>query len=63
MTEAGGHLGLGLYLPEGEGQGGQDAQAGDCGAHQVIRDPRVVEITEVAPETFRDYFLLYHLLN
>ena len=63
MSEAGGHLGLGLHLPEGEGQGGQDAQAGDRGAHQVIRDSGVVEITEVAPETLRNYFSFYHLHN
>ena len=51
MSEAGGHPGLGLHLPEGEGQGGQEAQAGDRGGHQVIRDPRVIVITQVAPET------------
>ena len=61
VSEAGGHLGLRLHLPEGEGQVGQDAQAGDRGAHQVIRDPRVVIITEVAPETFHDY--LFTTLN
>ena len=52
MSEAAGHLGLGLHLPEGEGQGGQEAQTRDRGGHQVVSDPGVVIITQVASETF-----------
>ena len=41
-----------LHLSEGEGQGWEEAQASGRGRHQVICDPGVVIITQVAPEKF-----------
>ena len=63
VSLADGHPGLGLHLPEGEGQGGQEAQAGRGGGHQVIRDPGVIIITQVASEMFLIICTLYIMLN
>ena len=60
MPEAG-HLGLGLHLPEGEGEGWEDPQAGDHRPHQVICQIGRVEVTQVAPETHFICFVFFLL--
>ena len=41
----------GLHLPEGEGQGGEEPQTREHSSHQVVSQPGVVKVTQVAPET------------
>ena len=60
MPEAG-HLGLGLHLPEGEGEGGEEPQTGDHHSHQVICQPGGVKVTQISPETL-SYFILTFLV-
>ena len=49
------HLGLGLHLPEGVGESGEEPQAGDHRSHQVICQLGRVEVTQVAPKTLSCY--------